>query len=406
MNRFHPRLLQDRLVEALTVSPVVVLTGARQTGKSTLARRLPPETRRYFTLDDFDVRAQAETAPEDLVARSETITLDEIQREPQLLRAVKRAVDRRRTPGRFVLTGSANLLLMSQVSETLAGRAVYFNLLPFTRRERLGEGRAGIWSELFAADDEDWPEIIESQGAPRENWMDLARTGGYPIPALELADPKGRDLWFTGYAQTYLERDLQDLASIANLVDFRRLMTAAALRTGQMLNQSELARDIGLPQPTVHRYLNLLETSYQIVRIPVYAVNRTKRLIKTPKLYWSDVGLAIHLAGGADPNGSHLENFILSDLLAWRGALPGRAEVLYWRTTTQEEVDFVVELDGALLPIEIKSRSRVRTTDAAHLRLFRSEYSDSSRAALLLHDGDTIEWLAPGILAAPWWRTI
>lgn len=406
MNGILPRLITRRLQEGLASSPVVILTGARQTGKSTLARTLPPKDRRYFTLDDFDIRAQAETAPDELVARAATITLDEVQRETRLLTAVKQAVDARREPGRFLLTGSANLLLMRQVSETLAGRAVYFTLLPFTRRERLGYGSAGIWSDLFATEEERWPELVAAQNAPREDWKDLTRIGGYPTPAVEISDQAGRDLWFAGYAQTYLERDLQDLSSIANLVDFRRLMTAAALRIGQLLNQSELARDVGLPQPTVHRYLNLLEASYQLVRIPVYAVNRTKRLIKTPKLYWTDVGLARHLAGAAAAEGAHLENLILSDLLAWRGSMPGRAEILYWRTATQEEVDFVIELDGTLLPIEIKASGRVRHADTLNLRLFRTEYADRTRGALLLHDGDTVEWMAPGILAAPWWRVI
>jgi hypothetical protein len=388
----------------MRVSPVVVLTGARQTGKSTLARELPD--RRYFTLDEFDIRAQAETTPDELVARAPTITIDEVQRAPQLLTAVKRVVDERRKPGQFLLTGSANLLLMRGVSETLAGRAIYFTLLPFTRRERLGLGRAGIWSELFEAEDETWPKLVADQDVPREDWKNRVRIGGYPTPTLEIADRTGRELWFTGYTQTYLERDLQDLAAIDRLVDFRRFMTALSLRIGSLLNQSELGRDVGLPQPTIHRYLNLLEASWQVVRVPVYAVNRTKRLIKTPKLYWTDVGLGMYLAGVAEPNGSHLENLILSDLLAWRGSLPGRVEILYWRTTGGDEVDFVVERDGELLPIEIKASKRVGFSDTSALRLFRSEYTDRTRAALVLYDGEVTEWLAPGILAVPWWRVI
>ena len=173
-----------------------------------------------------------------------------------------------------------------------------------------------------------------------------------------------------------------------------------------MLNQTELGRDVALPQPTVHRYLNLLETSYQLVRVPAYAVNRTKRLIKTPKLYWADTGLALHLADGDEPSGAHLENLVLGDLLAWRDARTKRAEVLYWRATTGEEVDFVIEANDALVAIEVKATARPRVEDAKHLRTFREEYEGKARTALLLHAGDRTEWLAPGILAAPWWRVL
>ncbi|MDV3206354.1 MAG: DUF4143 domain-containing protein, partial [Rhodococcus ruber] len=203
--------------------------------------------------------------------------------------------------------------------------------------------------------------------------------------------------------RTYLERDLQELASISALPDFRRLMKATSLRLGQVLNQTELGRDVAVPQPTVHRWLNLLETSYMLVRLPAFAVNRTKRLIKSPKLYWADTGVALHLADGAEPDGSHLENIVLHDLLAWRDARIDRAELYYWRTTSGEEVDLVIESGGRLLPIEIKATSRPRLSDIAGLRSFRAEYGERARRGLLLHDGDLLDWIAPDVLAAPWW---
>ena len=344
--------------------------------------------------------------PELLVGGKQPITLDEVQREPEILRAVKRAIDRDRQPGRFLLTGSANLLLMRQVSESLAGRASYLTLWPMTRREQRGLGRCGLWDELLEARDDDWRDLLAAETDMPEDWRALARHGGFPTPALELTKPTERAVWFDGYVRTYLERDLQDLAAISSLPDFRRLMRAACLRIGQLVNQTELGRDVALPQPTVHRYLNLLETSYQLVRVPAFAVNRTKRLIKTPKLYWADTGLALHLTEEDTPGGRHLENIVLGDLLAWRDARSRPAEVLYWRTTTGEEVDFVVEAKDALLPIEIKMTSRPRVDDARHLRTFREEYKKKARAALLLHTGEKIEWLAPGILAAPWWKVL
>src|SRR5216684_4673218 len=280
-----PRLVGAALSERIRGMPAVVITGARQTGKSTLVEHLVPGERRYATLDDLDVLDAARRDPEALVGGPGPVTLDEVQREPELLRAVKRAIDRDRTPGRFLLTGSANLLLMQQVSETLAGRAAYLTLWPMTRREQLGLGRAGIWQELLDAKDSDWEDVVAAQQIGPEDWHQLARRGGYPVPALDLRTDDARATWFVGYAQTYLERDLRELSVIAALPDLRRVMRAVCLRLGQLLNQTELGRDAAVPQPTVHRWLNLLETSYQLVRLHPYAVNRTKRIIKTAKVY-------------------------------------------------------------------------------------------------------------------------
>ncbi len=413
MNIIHavktlPRLVDDALAARLRVMPAVVLTGARQTGKSTLVEKLVPGERRYRSLDDFDVRDAARRDPEALLGGDDPLTLDEVQREPDLLTAVKRAIDRDRRPGRYLLTGSTNLLLMRQVSESLAGRASYLTLWPMTRREQLGLARAGRWDELLATPDAQWRDLLATGNDLEEDWQALALRGGFPTPALELKAPADRAIWFDGYVRTYLERDLQDLASISALPDFRRLMQAACLRLGQLLNQTELGRDVGLPQPTVHRWLNLLETSYLLVRLPAYAVNRTKRLVKSPRVFWGDTGIALHL-GATMPAGAHLENLVLHDLSAWRDARVERVErveLAYWRTTIGEEVDFVIEAGGKLLPIEVKATSKPRLGDCSHLRTFRQEYGRKARAGILLHAGHTVEWLTPDVLAVPWWRVL
>jgi len=400
-----PRAMDAALRSHLKVMPAVVVTGARQTGKSTMVERLFPN-RRYFTLDDLDIRDAARRDPDLLVGGDAPITLDEVQRAPDLMLAVKRAIDLDRRPGRFLLTGSANLLLMNRVSESLAGRASYLVLRPMTRREQRGDGRGGRWSELLTAPEAEWMDLLSTPPATPDDWRAAALRGGYPTPALELEDSDQRAIWFDGYVRSYLERDLQDLSSIDNLTDFRRLMRGACLRLGTMVNQSELGRDVGLPQATVHRWLGLLETSYMLHRLPAYAVNRTRRLIKTPKLYWSDTGLALHMAGDPVPSGAHLENLILNDLKVWAATDRSVTEVAYWRTTSGEEVDLVVEVGDRLLPIEVKATTRPRLGDAAHLRAFRTEYGGRSLPGLLLHGGEQVEWLAPGLLAVPWWRIL
>ena len=384
--------------------PAVVMSGARQTGKSTLAKALDVG-RRYYSLDDLDVLATARRDPETLLG-GDRVTLDEVQRAPEILHTVKMDIDRHREAGRFLLTGSANLLLMNRVSESLAGRASYVTLWPMTRREQLGLGQAGIWGDLLQHDESEWAEIASESPAPPEDWRGLARRGGFPEPAVHLSDDSERAIWFDGYVRTYLERDLLNLSAVASLPDFRRLMRAACLRLGQLVNQTELGRDVALPQATAHRYLNLLETSYLLVRVPAYSVNRGKRLVKSPRLYWSDTGLALHIAGNPSPTGAHLENVVLADLLAWRDTCIPAPEILYWRTVAGDEVDFVIDDGGQLLPIEVKASRNPRLRDTAGIRSFRKEYSDVARAGLVLHEGDAIEWLAPDVLALPWWRVV
>lgn len=404
MNGFpYPRLALSSLRERLDAMPAVVVTGARQAGKSTLVRDLAGGQRRYWNLDDWEVLDLARSSPDALVQGTQPVTIDEIQREPDLLVAVKREIDRRRDPGRFLLTGSSDLLLMRNVSESLAGRSSYLTLWPMTRRERLGMGACGIWDHLLRNRDADWEDVITGHSVPRDDWRLLAMRGGFPTPSIHMQTAKEREVWFEGYVRAYVERDLRQLSAIAALPDFRRLMRAICLRIGQLVNQTKLGRDAGLAQPTVHRWLNLLETSYLLVRVPAYAANRTKRLIKSPKFYWSDTGLAMHIAREPEPRGAHLENLVLSDLLAWRDIRLDRAGIFHWRTVGGEEVDFIIETADGLLPIEVKATTRPRLGDTSNLRLFRQEYGAQARSGLLLHAGDRVAWITPEVLAVPWW---
>lgn len=412
MNDYHsnmetsylPRAAAPLLEGLLRVFPVTVVMGARQVGKSTLVRHHPAlQGHLYLTLDDLDLRLQAEEAPEALLQRGERLVLDEVQRTPELLLALKRAVDQDRTPGRYVLTGSANILLLARLSETLAGRAVYLHLWPMTRRERLGLGQTGPWGELLYRPFSEWPEVLKEQKGPQEDWREAVARGGFPIPA-SLPHWEERTLWFRGYLQTYLERDVPALRAVEHLPELRRLLQALAFRTGSLLNQSELARDLGLSQPTVHRYLNLLEVSFLLVRLPGYARSRTKRLVKAPKPYLPDPALALFMTGG-EPSGAHLETLVLLDLLVFRDTQPDPPGLYYWRTASGQEVDFVLEGRERLLPVEVKATPRPIPKDARGLEAFLEEYPEAE-GGLLLHGGEGIFPLVPRVLAAPWWAVI
>src|ERR1019366_1583631 len=228
------------------------------------------------TLDEIGGLDQAQRNPDSLLA-TRPVVLDEVQRAPQLLLAVKRAVDERRRAGDFILTGSANLLLMEKVADTLAGRAIYVELPPFCPTEwQEGKNAVAPLGHLFFPDF-DWRQWPDESG----DWQTWLLRGGFP-PALQIASEDDRSLWFAAYVQTYLERDLRQLSAVSSLPDFQRVMMLAAQRTGKLLNQADLARDAALSHPTTHRYLNLLETGCLITRIRPLATNPSTALVKAP----------------------------------------------------------------------------------------------------------------------------
>jgi predicted AAA+ superfamily ATPase len=412
MNRLHyrPRALAPAVEEALGAHPVVVVSGARQTGKTTLVQNLPSSSQRSFeTLDDLETLELARKRPEDLLARAPRLTIDEVQRVPELLLAIKRNVDKRRQRGRFLLTGSANLLLMREVADSLSGRAVYLLLSPFTGGEKRGEGSVPPWDAVLSCRHAGGVlESLAEQQTHKVDWPREILRGGMPRAVLSRS-ARERDAWFEGFVTTYLERDLRDISQVSSLPDFRRLMGLAVHRVGQLLNQTELARDAGLSQATAHRYLNLLETTFQTHRLPAYSASPAKRLIKSPKLYWRDAGLAAHLAGlqglkdlrASRLAGSLLENLVLAALLAWRETARPKPELNFWRTAGGAEIDFVIESQRRLVPIEVKASKRVRLDDLRHIEIFLSDHAERALFGAILHDTNQAHMITRQIVGLP-----
>ncbi|MBM4040447.1 MAG: ATP-binding protein [Planctomycetes bacterium] len=400
MTHYLPRELTQRLAKALHRLPVVVLSGLRQTGKSTLLQREESLAagRVYRTLDDFPTLAAARANPEALLG--DAAIFDEVQRCPDLLLAIKRSVDELRRPGRFILSGSANLALLGHVSETLAGRAAYFTLHPMTRREARGAMAKPPFLIEFLRD------LALPRGAAEPVTDQEVLAGGLP-PAC-LGPPDAVAEWFRGYAQTYVERDVRQLAQVADLVAFRTLAQLAALRTGQVLVVSTLARDAKLTAATAARYLHLLEASFLVRRLPPFLKNRSSRLIKSPKLHITDSGLAAHLAGvdhfepGRDDllRGALLETYTAHNLAALLEAHLPDAQLSYWHEQGRHEVDFVIEAGRRVFAIEVKAGTRWTESDLAGLRAFVARTS-ACEAAILAYNGRQAAQLDAKLFAIP-----
>jgi len=400
MTEYLPREMTKRLMQARKHLPILVLSGLRQTGKSTLLRQeaVLAKGHVYRTLDDFATLVAARSDPGALLEHA--VILDEVQRCPELLVALKQRVDERREAGKYILSGSANLALLGKVSETLAGRAGYFILYPMTRRERTGATtRAPFLTSFF-----DTLAIPTVKAVPVSDEEVLG--GGLP-PAC-LGRPEDAAEWFRGYVQTYVERDVRQLSQIADLIAFRTLTQLAALRTGQVLAISSLARDAKLNAVTAGRYLDLLEASFLIRKLPPFLKNRSSRLIKSPKLYFTDSGLAAWMAGvtgferGRDDllRGALFETYFAQNVFALLEAHLPDARISFWHEQGRHEVDFVIESKRSVFAVEVKAATRWNDDDLAGLRAFLERTPDC-KAALLAYNGKEAVKIGDRLYAIP-----
>lgn len=401
---FHPhngqysnmlrRHLEESIVAALADRPAVVLHGPRQAGKSTLAQRIAATRHpaRYLTLDDPAVLSAAGHDPTGFIAGlAGDVVIDEVQRAPDLFLAIKADIDRRRQPGRFLLTGSANVLFLPRLAQALAGRIEALALGPLSQGEIDGV-RERFVDGLFAAR---LPKLAVDRGTPLDERI---LRGGYPELVTGIS-PDRRDAWFRSYVMTILQRDVRDLQAVEDLVAPQRLLALLGARTSGIANYSEISRSLGLPQTTLKRYLALLEATSLVRPLPPWFSNRGRRLVKAPKLFVVDSGLAAHLAGinterlAAEPPllGPLLETFVVTE--AWKQVEVSRLRpaLHHFRTHSGEEVDLVMEApDGRVVGVEVKATATVRAKDLRGLRALADQAGRHFHRGVILHRGEEV----------------
>ncbi|MDX2111933.1 MAG: ATP-binding protein [Verrucomicrobiota bacterium] len=397
------RLYSPLLQEMLQLFPVVAVVGPRQVGKSTLVSLL--SDREYLSLDDITLRSTAEGDAKAFLDRTQPITVDEVQLVPGLLREIKRLSDLNRQPGRFLLTGSADLDHCADISHVLAGRVGVMRLPPITRAEETGATRWMDW--LTSSSAESLDAAFTSHKSPPFDFSRLLR-GGFPL-SVRARTARERSLWMESFRLTYLERDLRRISDIGNLADFNRLMLLTAGLTATIVNQASLARDAGLSPATAGRHLSILEASLLIRRIPPYFINIGKRLVKSPKLFWTDTGLCSHLLGIADIKiidsepllrGRLFESFVMMEVESLLSLLPTPARLHHVRTHDQLEVDGLIDCGRTKLLFEVKASRTVTAEDAASMEQWIA-LNPTHGPGIVIYSGTDYQPLTKNVRAIP-----
>ncbi|MFZ3159116.1 MAG: ATP-binding protein [Rhodoferax sp.] len=412
----HPRHIAPLLTEALADTPVVLINGARQSGKSTLAQAQSTATstgtpRQYLTLDDAVVLNAAKSDPAGFIDGLQgAVTLDEVQRVPEIFLAIKAAVDRQRQPGRFLLTGSANVLLLPGIADSLAGRMEVLSLWPLSSAEIADSAGLNRADALFQGD---WSGLMVPP-CERAALIERLLAGGFP-EAVSRTSARRRDAWFDSYVQAILQRDVRELANIEQLTEIPNLLALLATRSGTLLNFAELSRSAAIAQSTLKRYFALLEMLFLVVRVPSWERNAGKRLVKAPKVFLPDSGLLNYLTGStaeslsAKPGlaGGLVETFVLAELLKHLAFSGARLSLWHYRTQTNIEVDFILENRlGQITGIEVKASATVDAKDFKGLRHLQETEAAIFQRGMVLYAGREVVPFGNNLWAVPlsvWW---
>jgi predicted AAA+ superfamily ATPase len=400
---FIARHLQPLLSAAMADTPALLVNGPRQCGKTTLARKFA-ENMAYVSLDDPALLAAAKTDPIGFIRRHDAIIIDEIQRAPELLMAIKLSIDNDRRPGRFLLTGSANLMALPTVADSLAGRMEVHTLLPFSNAE-LAERPADF---LDRAIRQDWPEIFTGKN-PDETFEAQVLAGGYP-EMRRRSTPARRQAWANAYLTTLVERDIHDVAEIEHSARIPQLLATLATLSGQLINLQQIGGQLGLNGKTVEKYIGVLEKLFLVRRLPAWSRNELSRLVKTPKLHFLDAGLQAtltrltpQLASREHARfGATLESWVHGELLKNLSVTQDAWFLAHYRDKDQVEIDFVLESPlREIIGIEVKASATIGANDFKGVKRLRDICGKSFLSGIVLYDGDHVLPFGDGLWAVP-----
>lgn len=398
-----PRFSTEFVTIALKDTPVVMVAGPRQCGKTTLVRNLIASEREFISLDDETVLAAARRDPTGLVRDLDRATIDEVQRAPDLLRAIKRSVDEKRRAGRFLLTGSANILALPQVSESLAGRMEIVNLLPLSRAEIRGS-RPTFLRAAFAGKINKPAETMIG-----EDLVEAVLIGGYP-EMVRRKDPGRRRTWALDYVRAIVQRDVREISEVEKLDQMPRLLRVLANHSGQLTNFTQVGGQIGFDDKTTRKYIGILEQFFLVRRVEPWFRNRLKRLIKTPKLHFVDSGLLGALLAVTAERverdhsifGPLLETFVFGEVLKQASWSDEGYALYHYRDKDQDEVDLVIETgSGTLVGLEVKAAATVNSDDFKGLRKLAAAVGNDFKLGVLLYDGERTLPFGDHLFAAP-----
>lgn len=399
--KYINRVIINDLKSYLNYFPVLLISGARQVGKSTLALHL--DIKNYITLDDINMYEMAKNDPKGFIEKLEKpVIIDEAQRLPSLMITIKEFIDKNRTNGEFVLTGSTSLQGFKDISDSLAGRIGIVELYPFSLKEKNKKTENVI--DMFESNLEQYVLKKYDNSKIIENIID----GGYP-EILKIDNLKAKYLWFSSYIRTYIESDAKELANIRNIDKFILMYRLSMLRSANIFNKNELQKECGLDNKTFDSYFNVLEYTYQVQKLKPFFKNELKRVIKSPKIYATDTGILSYLLQittedeyeNSHYKGDILETFVYDELIKAKTYSTKKCELYYYRTSDKKEIDFILDFSSKVVAIEIKSSKSVSKDDFKHIYHLQTQLNKEFNKGIVLYNGEQVLKIDENMYAIP-----